>query len=76
MNATDPDLYLVRIWRHGAAFRATVRRVDDEALHCVHSVPELVAYFVEDGAAPGRSAPPPSPAAALTRSTDAGAAPG
>jgi hypothetical protein len=64
MNPPDPDLYLVRIWRSPGAFRATVRRVDEDELHCLHSAQELAEFL----------ATPRSPAAAVCASTDRPAA--
>jgi hypothetical protein len=64
MNPTDPDLYLVRIWRGACAFRATARRVDDEVLLCAHSVQELAEVLAgnarrpDEAPGPDAQAPP------------------
>lgn len=57
MASPEPDLYLVRIWRGAGRFRAAVRRVDEETLHCANSVAELMAYLCCDS--------PPDPDTAL-----------
>ena len=41
----DPQLFIVRVWRHLSQFRASVRRVDaDEA--CLCTTPEQVAQVL------------------------------
>jgi len=52
----DTHLYLVRIWRGAQRFRATVRRVEDEALHVFYT-PESVAGYLSGQAARGADAP-------------------
>jgi hypothetical protein len=59
MASPDPDLYLVRIWRGAGRFRAAVRRVDEETLHCANSVAELVACLCGDSPPESDTASPP-----------------
>jgi hypothetical protein len=44
------DLFLVRVWRFAPDFRASVRRVDDEAVH-VFSSAQSVGDFLASPAA-------------------------
>ena len=59
MPSAEPDLYLVRIWRGAGRFRASVRRVDEEAPHCANSMAELVAYLCRDTPSGPDTALPP-----------------
>lgn len=56
---TDPEIFIVRIWRRLAGgFRASARRVDEEEPH-FFSQPEAVARFLaESGDTDGLAAPP------------------
>ncbi len=57
----DAEVYTLRVWRHGAQFRAVLRAVGDEQLH-LFTEPQRVAEFL--ATAP---ATPPAPAAGGTR---------
>ena len=63
---TDPELFIVRVWRQLAgAFHASVRRVDGDETHHF-SQPGEVARFLVEPAAPADQAgaaprPVPSP---------------
>jgi hypothetical protein len=54
---TDPELFVVRVWRLlEGRFRASVRRVDEEETrHFSH--PDEVTQFLSDAAAPTAPAP-------------------
>lgn len=54
---TDPELFVVRIWRQLAGgFRASVRRVDaEETRHFTR--PDEVTQFLSDSASPAAPAP-------------------
>jgi hypothetical protein len=41
----DSDLYLVRVWRSSARFRASARRVDEESAHLFIAPDELARYL-------------------------------
>ncbi len=63
---TDPELFVVRVWRHlEGRFRASVRRVDEEETRHF-SRPDEVTQFLAGAAAPAAPAPGASdlPAAA------------
>lgn len=55
----DSALFVVRVWR-GAAFRASVRRVDDEDTRLFDVPEELVRYLAEAFAARDAATPPPA----------------
>lgn len=61
---TDPEIFIVRIWRQLAeGFRASVRRVDEEQPHHFTAVVEMARFLeqVEPPAQDGTSRPrPPS----------------
>jgi hypothetical protein len=51
---TDPEIFIVRIWRQLAGgFRASARRVDDEQVHFFTAADE-VTRFLEQGEPDGR----------------------
>jgi hypothetical protein len=64
---TDPELFLVRIWRQLAGgFHASVRRVDgEETRH--FSKPDEVTQFLCDTAAQGQSPSPDATTASETQ---------
>jgi len=43
-------LFVVRVWRAGAAFRASVRRVDDEEARMFHEAAALARYLESSAA--------------------------
>lgn len=54
---TDPELFVVRVWRRlEGRFRASVRRVDEEETRHF-SRPDEVTQFLSDAAAPVAPAP-------------------
>jgi hypothetical protein len=54
---TDPELFVVRVWRRlEGRFRASVRRVDEEETRHF-SRPDEVAQFLSDAAAPAPAVP-------------------
>jgi hypothetical protein len=58
----DSDLFLVRVWRGSARFRASARRVDEESAHLFTAPDELARYLMlpcDDPAVP-RSEPTPA----------------
>lgn len=43
---TDPEIFIVRIWRQLAGgFRASVRRVDEEEVHLCTAADEVVRFL-------------------------------
>lgn len=43
---TDPEVFIVRIWRQLAGgFRASVRRVDEEKVHFCTAADQVARYF-------------------------------
>ena len=66
---TDPELFVVRIWRQLAdGFRASVRRVDDEETRHF-SNPDEVTQFLSGTAASAAPAPGASDPPAATKPT-------
>ena len=54
---TDPELFVVRVWRRlEGRFRASVRRVDEEETRHF-SRPDEVTQFLSDAAAPAAPVP-------------------
>ena len=54
---TDPELFVVRVWRRlEGRFRASVRRVDEEETRHF-SRPDEVTQFLSDAAAPTAPVP-------------------
>ena len=51
------DLFLVRVWRFAPDFRASVRRVDDEAVHVFSSAQSVGDFLSRPAAAAPRVEP-------------------
>lgn len=59
---TDPEIFIVRIWRQLAGgFRASVRRVDEEQVHFCTAADQVARFFeqVESPAQEGNIPPRP-----------------
>lgn len=60
---TDPEIFIVRIWRELASgFRASARRVDDEETHHFARLDDIARFLatrVESGADADDTEPPP-----------------
>jgi hypothetical protein len=48
---SDPTLFVVRVWRQREAFRASVRRVDDEQVRLFTTAAEMARYLEDSAAA-------------------------
>jgi hypothetical protein len=47
---TDPEVFIVRVWRQLAgAFRASARRVDEEEAHVFTAADQVVRFFEQGG---------------------------
>lgn len=55
------DLFLVRVWRLAPDFRATVRRVDDEAVHVFSSAQSVSEFLSNPATVTPRVEPPATP---------------
>jgi len=51
---TDAEVYTLRVWRHGAQFRAVLRAVGEERLHLFNE-PQRLGEFL--ACAPGPEPP-------------------
>ena len=61
---TDPEIFIVRIWRHlTSGFRATARRVDEEEVHVFTEPDQVVRYLEQAGSQGAAATGGPSPAA-------------
>lgn len=52
------DLFLVRVWRFAPDFRASVRRVDEEAVHVFSSAQSVGEFLSSPAAVPPQVEPP------------------
>jgi hypothetical protein len=62
----ESDLYLVRVWRGSARFRAWARRVDEESAHLFTAPDELARYLTPPCDAPTDPRHEPDPIATDT----------